>query len=135
MQESLLKTGAVALLLFAGAARADHRVQPLIVTLDGRHHVTYAESIVVSPVERLVQAPELRMSACRRANAEPLAAGAYRLIYSAAGDSVDATAMRIEFGPTRVVLDTLHGDVLCDGEARGYETGLDRIFIGHFEHD
>jgi hypothetical protein len=134
VQESLFKTGAVALLLCAGAARADHRVQPLIVTLDGRHHVTYSESIVVSPIERLVQAPELRMSACRRANAEPLAPGAYRLIHSAAGDYVDATAMRIEFGPTRVVLDTLHGDVRCDGEAKGYETGLDRIFIGHFEH-
>ena len=75
------------------------------------------------------------MDACRRAGGEPLAAGSYRLIHSPTGDFVDATAMRIALGPTRVVLDTQHGDVLCEGEAKGYETGFDRIFIGHFEHD
>lgn len=109
-----------------------HAHDPLVVTVDGRHYVTYA-TISIAPAERLVQAPELRMFDCARPGGAPQLRGAYRLIYSNGGAFLDAVAMRIRFNPTRVELETAEHDVLCGGEAPGHESGVDRIFRGRFE--
>jgi hypothetical protein len=123
-----------ALLSCVGLSHASPSVDALVVTVDGRHYITY-ESIAISPVERLVQAPDLRMSRCERSDGQQMAEGPFRLIYSASGAFLDAVAMRIRFNPTRVELDTLGGNVVCGGEAMGHESGVDRIFRDHFEVD
>jgi hypothetical protein len=117
-----------------GLSHASPSVDALVVTVDGRHYITY-ESIAISPVERLVQAPDLRMSRCERSDGQQMAGGPFRLIYSASGAFLDAVAMRIRFNPTRVELDTLGSNVVCGGEAMGHESGVDRIFRDHFEVD
>ena len=131
-----LPSSGVLAALFAcvGVAHASPSPDALVVTVDGRHYITF-ESISISPVERLVQAPELRMSRCERSDGKPMGAGAFRLIYAASGESLDAVAMRIRFNPTRVELDTFAGNVVCGGEALGHGSGIDRIFRDHFEVD
>jgi hypothetical protein len=128
----LLSGGFAALLLGAGVAVAVPTPDPLVITLDGRHYVTYSP-ITISPRERLVQAPELRMRSCQRSDGERLSPGAFRLIYSNAGDFVDAVALRIRFAPTRVELDTIDRNVTCMLESFGGENGVARIFRGRFE--
>jgi hypothetical protein len=39
----------------------------------------------------------------------------------------------VEFNPTRVVLDSSTHDVVCDGEAMGWQTGLGRLFRDDFD--
>jgi hypothetical protein len=121
-----------ALLVGIGTVHAAVSPDPLVITLDGRHYVTYSP-ITFSPIERLVQAPELRMRGCLRSDGQPTSRGIYRLIYSAAGDHVDAVAMRIRFGPTRIELDTVDRNVTCMLESFGGENGVERIFRGRFE--
>jgi hypothetical protein len=52
-----------------------------------------------------------------------------------AGDRLEADTLRIDFHPTRVVLQTGGGDVRCDGIALTGETGLDRVFRNYFEQE
>jgi hypothetical protein len=126
----LLRCGAVALLCSAASAHAG--VDPLVLTIDAHHYLVQAP-LVLTPALHLAQAPETRLSNCRRTGGLPLALGVNRLIYGLAGASLDARAMRIEFKPTRVVLDTEFGDVVCDGVALGGETGVERVFGDWFE--
>lgn len=132
MRNLLLRCAAVALLATAASAHAGY-VDPLVVTVDGQSYVTYASPLVLTPGLHLLQAPELRMSNCRRPGLLPLALGANRLIYAALGQSVDARAMRIDFHPTRVVFETEHGDLQCDGAALTGESGVDRVFRSNHE--
>lgn len=121
-----------ALLSCVGVAHAIPSRDALVVTVDGRHYITF-EPITISPAERLVQAPELRMFRCERSDGGAMGRGAFRLVYSAAGDQLDATAMRIRFHPTRVELDTQDHNVVCGGEALGHESGVGRVFRDHFD--
>jgi hypothetical protein len=128
----------VALFFFVSAsasapALASHYRQPVVVTLDGHHYVSYGPGVTYTPPLKLVQAPELRMSNCHRANGEALAPGSFRLVYSASGGAIDATAMNMRFQPMRIELTTQFGDVLCEGEALGWEHGIERLFLDDFE--
>ena len=123
----------LALLGCCGFAHAARYNDPMIITLDGRHYVTYTAPLVVSVAERLVVAPEAGMSLCRRSNSEPLASGPFEIIYTPEAHFVQAATMSFRFNPTRVVLQTQTGDVICDGEALGYQTGFDRVFRDNLE--
>lgn len=114
---------------------ASRAPKPIVITLDGHHYVTYTTPVVISPREKLALAPEARMTNCHRGNGLPTVFGTHRLVHSMLGAGVDVASMRIEFGPTRVVVDTLFGDVVCEGEAGAGETGIDRTFRGDFEVD
>ena len=105
----------------------------MVITLDGHHYVTYGPGVTYTPPLKLVQAPELRMSNCHRSNGEALAAGGFRLVYAANGSAVDATAMNMRFQPMQIELTTQFGDVVCDGEALGWEHGIHRLFLDDFE--
>ena len=132
MRKLLLSGSAVALLLGAASAQADY-VDPLVVTVDDHSYVTYTAPLVLTPGVHLLQAPGLRMANCRRPGALPLAFGASRLLYAALDQSVDGRSLRIEFHPTRVVLETEHRDVVCDGAALTGESGVDRVFRSNLE--
>ena len=132
MRNLLLRCAALALLSTAASAHAGY-VDPLVVTVDGRSYVTYTSTLVLTPGLRLLQAPELRMANCRRPGALPLAFGASRLLYAALDQSVDGRSMRIDFHPTRVVFETEHGDLQCDGAALTGESGVDRVFRSNHE--
>lgn len=127
-----IRGAVVALLSCVGVAHAVPSRDPLVVTIDGRHYITF-EPITISPRERMAQAPELRMSACVRTDAAPLARGDFRLIYAAAGNHLDAGSMRIRFQPTRLEMRTADSNVVCAGEALGHESGVGRVFRDHFE--
>ena len=131
MRKLVSLCGAVALLGFALPAAAV--VDPIVLTIDGRNYITITSPVVLSPAEQLLQAPEARLANCRRSNGMAPAFGAARLIYAMNGAAVDAQSLRIEFHPTRIVVDTLYGDMRCDGEANGGESGVDRIFRDLFE--
>jgi hypothetical protein len=133
VRKMLISCGAVALLSTAASAQAA-RVDPFVITVDAHSYVSYAWPIVISPVEHLVQAPEARMSNCRREGGLPLSLGLNKLVYSLAGANLDGQTLRIEFHPTRVVIDTAFGDTVCDGAALTGETGLGRVFRDYFEH-
>lgn len=125
--------GALALLGAATAAHSAPRVDPFVITLDRFSYASYTWPIELSPREHLAQAPEALMTNCRRSGGAPLALGASRLIYALNGSHVEAQTMRIEFKPTRIVLETEFGDAECDGAALAGETGLGRIFSDYFE--
>ena len=133
MRKLFISCGAVALLSTAASAQAAH-VDPFVITVDAHSYVSYAWPIVISPLEHLVQAPEARMRNCRREGGLPLSLGLNKLVYSLAGNNLDAQSLRIEFNPTRVVMDTAFGDAVCDGAALTGETGLERVFRDYFEH-
>lgn len=132
--KTIVSCGALALLCLAAPARAAH-VDPFVITVDAHSYVSYAWPIVISPRERLVQAPEARMANCRRDSGQALVAAPNRLVYAMGGSHLEAQAMRIDFRPTRVVLQTEGGDVRCDGIALTGETGIDRVFRDFFGQD
>lgn len=126
-----------ALLLLASvssaAFAAPSQRQPIVVTIDGHHYVSYGPNVAYSPPLRLVQAPELRIDNCRRSNGDALAGGAFRLVYGATATALDATAMNMRFHPMQIEMATQFGDVVCDGEAAGWEHGVGRWFVDSFE--
>lgn len=125
--------GAAILLVSTAVPVAARKPDPIVITLDGRHYVTYTAPVVIALGERLVVAPEARMGNCRRDGGGPLIPDVLRLTFS--GESIDARSMRIEFAPARIVVDTLAKDVICDGEATSAETGIGRVFRDDFEPD
>ena len=132
MRKMLVTCGALALLSAAASAQAQ-RVDPFVITIDAHSYVSYTWPIVISPVEHLVQAPEARMANCRSGSGVPLLPAFNKLVYSVAGHHLDAQTLRLDFHPTRVVMSTALGDVVCDGVALTGETGIDRVFRGLFE--
>ncbi len=127
--------GSTILLVCTAPTLAARKPDPIVITLDGRHYVTYTAPVVIALGERLVAAPEARMTNCRRSGGGPLIPDHLRLTFSPLGESIDASSMRIEFAPARIVVDTLLQDVICDGEASSVETGLGRVFRDDFEPD
>lgn len=127
----------VAYALWIGSAHAGvaPRPTPVVITLDGRDYVTFVAPVVYSPHTRLLLAPESSLVNCRRIGDLPLPIGPIQLQHTLANDKVDAVAMRIEFHPTRIFLDTVSGDVRCDGLAAGGVTGVGRVFHDEFEPD
>lgn len=111
------------------------RPTPIVITLDGHDYITYVSPLELTLAERMLLAPESSMQNCRREGGAAFPPGHFRLLHTPAGDEVDSIAMRIEFNPTRVVLDTEFGDVLCDGEASAHVTGVGRVFEDEFELD
>jgi hypothetical protein len=130
---NLAKLGTGILLLVAGASHA-RLPDPIVVTIDGRDHATFTSPVVLSPGLRLLHAPELAMSNCRRADGGAPVFGPVQLAFAGEG-TLDAATVQILFKPTRIVLDTLYADVRCDGEAEATYTGVDRNFRGDFEVD
>ena len=118
--------------LCLAAPVAAYRPDPVVITLDGKDYVSI-EPVVIAPVEHLVLAPDSSLSNCRRKIGEPFAAGPFRIEYELDGTGVDAVAMRIQFRPTQIILDTQTLDVVCDGEALGHQTGVGRVFRDTFE--
>jgi hypothetical protein len=129
----LLKTccsAFVALSLVAPVAA--YAPDPVVITLDGKDYISVVP-VVIAPVERLVLATDSSLSNCHRKVDEPLATGPFRLEYELDGTGVDAVAMRIQFHPTQIILDTQTLDVVCDGQALGHQTGVGRVFRDTFE--
>lgn len=124
-----------ALLACATPSLAARAPKPIVITLDGHHYVTYTAPVLLSLSERLALAPEAHMSNCHRGNGLLPLFSTHRLVHSIEGAGVDVASMRIEFLPTRIVVDTLLGDVICDGEASPSETGIGRLFNDDFEVD
>lgn len=129
--QRLICCSAVALVL-ASTSLGARLPQPFVVTLDAHSYVSYAP-VHFAPAERLLIAPELRMSNCRRAAGAPLAPGDYRLHYGSGDDAVDAMGLEFQFQPTRAVMVSQFGDVICDGIALAGETGIARVFRGDFD--
>ena len=133
MQTLLRSCALAALLIGPASAGVTPRPDPIVITLDGHDYVTMVAPVVFSQTTRLLQAPESTMNNCRRANGEALPLGQFQLLHTPAGSKVDSIAMHIEFRPTRLVLNTQAGDVICDGEANGGTTGIGRLFRDEFE--
>lgn len=115
-------------------AFAAKRPDPVVLTLDGRHYVS-DNTISLDPTEHLVLAPDARLRNCRRVGNTPVAPGTFDLVYSDTGDLVNVDPMWLHFNPTQLVMTTPGGDMVCDNEAMGWQTGFDRIFRADFDED
>jgi hypothetical protein len=105
---------------------------PVIVTLDARDYVTYAVTALTPSASRLA-VDNSGIANCHRGNGDLPASGKWKLHRSADSLDVDFETLRVEFNPTRVVLDSSTHDVVCDGEAMGWQTGLGRLFRDDFD--
>ena len=118
----------------SASTHAAHQPQPVILTLDGFNYVTYNEFRIDSAAH-LVLAFDALMENCRRNGGGAPSTGPMSLLYSTQNSGVQLASIRIDFAPTRAVMTTTAGDVICDGEANGAQTGLGRILRGDFESD
>lgn len=134
MRSILIAGSALALLCAAASANANApRLDPIVITIDAHSYVTYTSPLILTPALHLAQAPEARIANCQRTGGLPPALAPNRLIYALAGSHVEAQTMRIDFHPTRLVLQTAAGDMVCDGVALTGETGVERLFRDYFE--
>ena len=115
-------------------ALALKRPDPVVLTLDGRHYVSYTP-VEFDPQHHLVLAPDARMRNCQPLPDDGDAPGTFDLVYSDAGDLVEIDSIALQFGPTELVMTTANGNVVCEGEAAGWETGIGRIFRDEFDSD
>lgn len=123
-----------AAIALSSPAFALKRPDPVVLTLDGRHYVSYAP-IEFDPQQHLVLAPDARMRNCLPLPDDGDTPGGFDLVYSEAGDLVEIDSVALQFGPTELVMTTANGDVVCEGEAPGWETGIGRIFRDEFDTD
>lgn len=123
---------AAAVALTSAHGFAAPRPDPVVLTLDGRHYVSHAP-VEFDPQQRLVLAPEARMRNCLPLPEDDDAPGAFDLVYTEAGDLVEIDSIALQFGPTELVMTTANGNVVCEGEALGWETGIGRIFRDEFD--
>lgn len=121
-------------MLSSSHAFAAKRPEPVVLTVDGRHYVSYTP-VELDPKEHLVLAPDARMSNCTPLPGDGETPGAFDLVYSDAADVVSVDVVELRFGPMQIVMKSPNGNVVCDGEAMGWETGFDRIFRGDFDED
>ena len=105
---------------------------PVIVTLDARDYITYTAT-TLSPATSVISVDNAGITNCRRANGELPNSGKWKLHRSANALDVDFDTVRVEFNPTRLVLDSSTHDVVCDGQAMGWQTGLGRVFRDDFD--
>lgn len=113
-------------------ALALKRPDPVVLTLDGHHYVSYSP-VEFDPQQHLVLAPDARMRNCVPLPDDGDAPGTFDLVYSDAGDLVEIDSIALQFGPTELVMTTANGGVVCEGEALGWETGIGRIFRDEFD--
>ena len=105
---------------------------PIIVTLDARDYVTYATT-ALTPSSNVLSVANTGIENCRRANGEMPVSGKWKLQRSVQSLAVDFETVRVEFNPTRLVLDSSTHDVVCDGQAMGWQTGVGRLFRDDFD--
>lgn len=125
---------AAAVALSSSHAFAAKRPEPVILTVDGKHYVSYT-GVSFDPVDHLVLAPDIGMKNCTPLPSDTNGPGTFDLVYTDAGDFVEVKAFSMRFFPTQIVMATAGGNLVCDGQALGYQTGFDRIFRGEFETD
>ena len=123
---------AAAMALTSSHAFAAKRPEPVILTLDGRHYVSYTP-VALDPSEHLILAPDSRMRNCTPLPDDGETPGSFDLVYNDAADLVSVDITELRFGPTQLVMTTANGNVVCEGEAMGFETGFDRIFGDEFD--
>lgn len=122
---------AVALTSFSALAK---RPEPVILTLDGKHYVSYS-AVEFDPANHLVLAPDAGMRNCEPSPDADDAPGAFDLVYSEAGDFIGIDTLALQFSPTQLVMTSPGGDIVCDGQAMGWQTGFDRIYADEFDAD
>ena len=105
---------------------------PVIVTLDARDYVTYTAA-ALAPGSSVLSVVDSNIANCHRGDGSSLQSGKWKLHRSADTLDVDFDTVRIEFNPTRLVLDSASHDVVCDGAAMGWQTGLGRLFRDDFD--
>lgn len=123
---------AAAVALSSSSAFAVKRPEPVILTLDGKHYVSY-QSVAFDPANHLVLAPDTRMRNCEPQPADGAEPGGFDLVYSDAGDLVAIDTVALHFSPTQLVMTTADGNVVCEGQALGWQTGFDRVFGDEFD--
>lgn len=123
---------AAAVALSSSHAFAAKRPEPVILTLDGRHYVSYTP-VELDPKEHLVLAPDSRMRNCSPLPDDGETPGSFDLVYNDAADMVKVDITELRFRPMQLVMTTANGNTVCDGEALGWQTGFDRIFRDEFD--
>lgn len=124
--------GALAAIVVSAPALAIKPPAVVVVTLDARDYVTYTAT-TLTPAAGWLDVAETPIANCRRANGEMPATGEWRLHRSTEALDVDFATLRVEFNPTRLVLDSATHDIVCDGQAMGWQTGIGRVFQGDFD--
>lgn len=105
---------------------------PVIVTLDARDYVTYTAA-ALTPATSVLSVIDSGISNCHRENGSAMASGQWKLHRSASTLDVDFQTVRVDFNPTRLVLDSSTHDIVCDGQAMGWQTGIGRVFRDDFD--
>jgi hypothetical protein len=123
----LLAAAAVSVPAFAGSYP-----NPVVVTLDARDYVTYS-SAALTPSSSVLSVLQSGIDNCRRGDGSAPASGRWKLHRSADTLDIDFATVRIEFNPTRLMLDSDTHDIVCDGQALGWQTGLGRVFRDDFD--
>lgn len=124
--------GFVAAAVTSAPAFAATAASPVIVTLDARHYVTYTAA-ALTPSTSVLSVVDSGISNCRRADGGAVASGKWKLHRSSGTLDVDFETVRVEFNPTRLVLDSATHDIVCDGQALGWQTGIGRVFQDDFD--
>jgi hypothetical protein len=105
---------------------------PIVVTLDARDYVTYSTT-TLTPSASVLSVVDSGISNCRRGDGTTPLSGPWKLHRSAETLDIDFQTVRIEFHPTRLVLDSATHDIVCDGQALGWQTGIGRVFQDDFD--
>lgn len=124
--------GFVAAVVVSAPAFAASYANPVIVTLDARDYITYTTA-AITPATRVLSVPDTGIVNCRRADGSAIGSGKWKLHRSAHSLDVDFETVRVEFNPTRLVLDSSTHDIVCDGQALGWQTGIGRVFRDDFD--
>jgi len=104
----------------------------VLVSLDARDYVAYTATSF-TPSTGVLSVTGTAIENCRRAEGGMPVSGPLKLHRSADTLDIDFATMRIDFHPTRLVLESSTHDVVCDGQALGWQTGVGRIFGNDFD--
>jgi hypothetical protein len=123
--------GLLSAVVFAAPAFAAYQT-PVVITLDSIDYVSY-DVAALDPVTSILSTPNASLSNCRRADNSLPASDKWRLHRSADTLDIDFASLRIDFNPTRLVLESSTHDIVCDGKAMGWQTGIGRVFRDDFD--
>lgn len=132
MHNRKLICGLFAAAVVSAPAFGASRAVPVVVTLDARDYVTYTTA-ALTPASSVLSVVDSGMSNCRRGDGSSPASGKWRLHRSSNTLDIDFETVRVEFNPTRLVLDSATHDIVCDGQAMGWQTGIGRVFRDDFD--
>lgn len=124
--------GLAAAAVVSAPAFAASYSNPVIVSLDARDYITYT-TVALAPSSSVISATDAGITNCRRSDGSAIASGKWKLHRSANSLDVDFETVRVEFNPTRVVLASTTRDIVCDGQALGWQTGAGRVFRDDFD--